>query len=87
MEAALQKWTSLYESIPDAKNIQKEWDIVNINRLVANNFTFESDLDVARFNALQHKESGAWLNVFPSPNIGTFMDNSTFRICVALRLT
>ena len=41
---------------------------------------------MARFKASQHKESGAWLNAFPSPNIGTFMDNNTFRICVALRL-
>lgn len=67
-------------------NVQKEWDLINIDRMINNNFTFTSNVDLTRFKAIQHKKSGAWLNAFPSPNIGTFMDNNTFRICVALRL-
>lgn len=86
MEAALQSWNSSNNSVPVVKNSQKEWDIININLLIDNNFTFTSSLDLARFQALQHKESGAWLNAFPSTNIGTFLDNNTFRICAALRL-
>lgn len=42
--------------------------------------------DKARFLALQCKESNAWVNVFPSKNIGTALDNITFRICITLRL-
>lgn len=30
--------------------------------------------------------SGAWLNVVPSPNIGTFLNNDVIRTCVGLRL-
>jgi len=81
----MQKWNSLNDSIPKLKYFQNQWDTINIVRL-KNNLQFDSNLDLARFKASQHKESGAWLNAFPSPNLGTFMDNNTFRICVALRL-
>ncbi len=47
---------------------------------------FTSLPDIARFNALQCSESNAWLNAFPSKNIGTSFDNNTFRICIGLRL-
>ena len=30
--------------------------------------------------------SGAWLNVIPSPNIGTFLNDDVIRTCIALRL-
>jgi hypothetical protein len=41
--------------------------------------------DKARLLAAQQKESGAWLNCLPSSSLGTFLDDSYFRIAVALR--
>jgi hypothetical protein len=40
----------------------------------------------ACFLAANVKESGAWLNVIPSRNLGTLLDNESFRIAVSLRL-
>lgn len=86
MEEALQNWISSNNSVPNINNQQKQWDSINIKRIINENLTFDSNLDIARFKALQRKESGAWLNSIPSTNIGTFMDNNSFRICIGLRL-
>ena len=40
----------------------------------------------ARVLAAEEKESGAWLSALPSSSIGTLLDNSTFRISIALRI-
>ncbi len=71
---------------PDLKTSQKSWDLINIKRLIGENFNFDSKIDLARFKALQCKESNAWLHSIPSTNIGTFIDNNTLRICIGLRL-
>jgi hypothetical protein len=42
--------------------------------------------DVARLAALNQPEAGSWLNVLPSPQLGTHLANESFRISVALRL-
>jgi hypothetical protein len=41
---------------------------------------------LARFKALQCRESGSWLQAIPSPNIGTLLDNTSFQVCIGLRL-
>jgi hypothetical protein len=41
---------------------------------------------LARFKALQCRKSGSWLHVLPSPNIGTLLDNTSFQVCIGLRL-
>jgi hypothetical protein len=41
---------------------------------------------LARFKALQCRESGSWLHAIPSPNIGTLLDNTFFQVCIGLRL-
>jgi hypothetical protein len=41
---------------------------------------------LARFKALQCREPGSWLHAIPSPNIGTLLDNTSFQVCVGLRL-
>ena len=46
----------------------------------------ESDIELARLLALQEPESNAWLNALPSSSLGTLLDDSSFRISVALRL-
>jgi hypothetical protein len=47
---------------------------------------FNSSRDLARFKALQCRESGSWLHAIPSPNIGTLLDNTSFQVCIGLRL-
>jgi hypothetical protein len=41
---------------------------------------------LARFKALQCRESGSWLHAIPSPNIGILLDNTSFQVCIGLRL-
>jgi hypothetical protein len=47
---------------------------------------FNSPRDLAHFKALQYRESGSWLHAIPSPNIGTLLDNTSFQVCIGLRL-
>lgn len=47
---------------------------------------FISEIDVARYKASLHKESGSWLTVFPSKIIGKLLDDNAFRISMALLL-
>jgi hypothetical protein len=35
---------------------------------------------------LQCRESVSWLHAIPSPNIGTLLDNTSFEVCIGLRL-
>jgi hypothetical protein len=49
---------------------QKNWDNMNIKRIIANDLIFNLPMDLARFKALQCRESGSWLHAIPSPNIG-----------------
>jgi hypothetical protein len=42
--------------------------------------------DLARFKALQCRESGSCLHAIPSPNIGTLLNNTSFQVCIGLRL-
>jgi hypothetical protein len=50
------------------------------------NFRRIEPRDLARFKALQCRESGSWLHAIPSPNIGTLLDNTSFQVCIGLRL-
>lgn len=85
-DEALDEWRNINGPLfPDCKIIQKNWDLINIQRIIED-LKFESKTDIARFKALQCKESNAWLHSIPSPNIGTFIDNNCLRICVSLRL-
>jgi hypothetical protein len=54
----------------------------NLDTLTSNTENFR---DKARLLATQQKESGAWLNCLPSSSLGTLLDDSSFRIAVALR--
>jgi hypothetical protein len=71
---------------PTFPQFQKNWDNINIKRIIANDLIFNSSRDLARFKALQCRESGSWLHAIPSPNIGTLLDNTSFQVCIGLRL-
>ena len=86
-DEALVKWKSLNNlEEPSLKTFQKNWDQINVQRIIKENLNFTAKTDIARFKALQCKESNAWLHAVPSPNIGTAMDNNAIRICIGLRL-
>lgn len=83
---ALSRWNEFNDdTTPDDPRSQFHWDQINTKR-VASALSFPNDTELFRFQLLQNKMSGAWLNVVPSPNIGTLMNNDVFRICVGLRL-
>jgi hypothetical protein len=82
-DEALAVWGVANENeIPTITEFQKNWDNINIKRIIANDLIFNSPRDLARFKALQCRESGSWLHAIPSPNIGTLLDNT----CIGLRL-
>ncbi|KAF2890845.1 hypothetical protein ILUMI_15328 [Ignelater luminosus] len=86
-EEAKEIWNELNPSnIPTIPTYQRNWDIINIQRIIVNTFTFDSFTEIARLKALQLQKSGAWLQAIPTSNIGTLMDNNSFRVCVALRI-
>jgi hypothetical protein len=70
---------------PTISQFQKDWDNINIKRVIANDLIFNSPRDLARFKALQCRESGSWLHAIPSTN-GTLLDNTSFQVCIGLIL-
>lgn len=83
---ALEKWNEVNNEIkPETIKSQFAWDRINVNRMISQ-LTFSTEVEQFRFDLLQNKMSGAWLNVIPSPNIGTLLNNDVMRICVGLRL-
>lgn len=83
---SLKAWSIINSSLPSSLHNQHSWDSINASRIVANELNPTNLYDIARLKALQHRESNAWLNAYPSKHIGTFMDNNSLRICTALRL-
>jgi hypothetical protein len=72
-------------ALPENTKSQFHWDQINTKRIVSE-LSFPNEIEQFRFQLLQNKMSGAWLNVVPSPNIGTFLNNDVMRMCVGLRL-
>ncbi|XP_045784576.1 uncharacterized protein LOC123880480 [Maniola jurtina] len=73
--------------IPKERSTQKLWDLPLVQLTHSNllqNLT--SDRDQARLLALSEKESGYWLHALPSKNLGTLLDNESFRVALGLRL-
>lgn len=83
---ARDSWSVLNNGFPSVPDRQKNWDTINISRIINEDLKFTDLHDIARFKALQCSESNAWLNALPSKNVGTSLDNNTFKICMALRL-
>lgn len=69
-------------------NQQKRWYVPlvqqSFEKLLDQNSI--SDRDRARLLAVSQKESGHWLHAIPSSNIGTLLDDHSFRIAIGLRL-
>jgi hypothetical protein len=71
---------------PTIPQFWKTWDNINIKRIIANDLIFNSPRDLARFKTLQCRELVSWLHAKPSLNIGTLLDNTSFQVCIGLRL-
>jgi hypothetical protein len=72
-DEALAVWGVANENeISTIPQFQKNWDTINIKGIIANDLIFNSPRDLARFKALQCRESGSWLYAIPSPNIGRY---------------
>jgi hypothetical protein len=67
---------------PTIPQFQKNWDNISIKRIIANDLIFNSPRDLARYKC---RELGSWLHAIPSPNIGTFSDNTSFQVFIGLR--
>ena len=76
-----------HENLPINLKSQKLWDgplcsLVHKNLLD----TCANETERARLLAVSRWKSGLWLQALPSANLGTFLDDSTFRISACIRL-
>lgn len=85
LDEGMQIWNESNESLPINPEKQKNWDIINIER-ISEQLKFKSDIEKFRFHSLQNQFSGAWLTATLNPNLGTLLNNDTIRTCVGLRL-
>ncbi|KAI5651412.1 hypothetical protein NE865_00656 [Phthorimaea operculella] len=73
--------------MPDAPHVQRQWDEPLCKQVLQNLISgCLSSVDRARILAVSERESGFWLQAFPSANLGTLLDNCTLSIIVGLRL-
>ena len=87
-DVAMIAWSEqcMFAPVP-ISNRQSDWE-APILKVISSSLLERASTqqDKARLLAVSRKESGAWLNAFPSPNLGTHLDNDTIRISVGLRL-
>lgn len=69
--------------MPENRDSQFFWDQINTKRIVSE-LELPNETERFRLQLLQNKVSGAWLNVVPSPNIGTFLNNDVIPSCIGL---
>lgn len=85
-DEAIAIWNSMDNVSPlNETATQSQWDKVNTTRITSS-LQFKTDIHIALFKASREPESSLWLSVLPSKNIGTLLDDNTFRISMALRL-
>lgn len=85
---AINVWkSSTSADLPHNRSSQRQWD-EPLCKVVRNNLIDApiSSADRARLLAVAEWESGLWLRAIPSTNLGTLLDNISFRIAVSLRL-
>lgn len=72
--------------IPELPNLQKSWDIPIVKDKFDSLFDEVSLREREILHSLSNKESGAWLEALPSPQLGTLLDKQSLQIAVSLRL-
>ncbi|KAI5632042.1 reverse transcriptase (RNA-dependent DNA polymerase) domain-containing protein [Phthorimaea operculella] len=85
---AFTAWTAACPNtpLPTKPDVQRLWDDPCAKDAIQKLIDTSSGADLARLKAACCHESGAWLNALPSPHLGTYLDNNSLRIAVALRL-
>ncbi|KAJ0173779.1 hypothetical protein K1T71_010928 [Dendrolimus kikuchii] len=75
------------QNLPAEPKSQKLWD-GPLSKLVHENLLTSciGETERARLLAVSKWESGLWLQALPSANLGTLLDDTTFRIAVCIRL-
>lgn len=73
--------------LPTLLNSQRQWDDPLCKRVQQSLLSASQSSDErARLLAVSEKESGYWLQAYPSSNIGTLLDNCAFSLSVGLRI-
>ena len=89
-EEGLSLWINKYEQEPPpiiSQGLQKFWEYPIFKNIQETIFKSTVTLeDKARILAAQEPKAGCWLDVIPSPSLGTHLDDDSFRIACALRL-
>jgi hypothetical protein len=90
VEEAIHEWllkTRCHVPELSQRGVQKNWKLpLQENKKTKLHENAQTLEDMARLLASSSIEARAWLNVFPSRQLGTHLDNGTFRISVSLRL-
>lgn len=81
----IEKCLENYEEIPLNQTVQHEWDKIVIKKKESE-LEFDDFKDIARIKALKNREAGAWLQTYPSKNVGMFMNDQSFQVAIGLRL-
>ena len=80
----VQAWLDQNLVLPSNAHKQRNWDNIQCSSAVATLVPILNQHRLACFKAASHPESGVWLNCIPNNRVGTFIDNDTLRIGVAL---
>ena len=79
-------WLDRNLVLPSNTHKQRNWDDIQCSSAVATLVTVLNQHRLACFKAASRPESGVWLNCVQNNSVGTFIDNDTLRIGVALRV-
>ena len=72
--------------LPSNAHTQRYWDDIRCSSVIATLVPVFNQHRLVCFKAALRPESGVWLSCDPSNRVGTFIDNDTLRIGVALRV-
>ena len=78
-------WLDQNLVLPSNAHKQRNWDDIQCASAVATLVPVLNKHRLACFKAASRPESGVWLNCVQNNRVGTFIDNDTLRIGVALR--
>src|SRR5207237_8733113 len=86
----LDLWEEFGTRIPpplEQRGIQASWDDPFIvSSLATLDVQATTQQEKAKLLAVEQPDAGTWLNALPSPQLGTLLDNESFRVSCTLRL-